>query len=192
MSVLPVRLFGDPVLRRKSRPVANISQAERQLVEDMMATMTEAEGVGLAAPQVGVSKRVILARLDKETVLPVINPEITQRSAEAVVAVEGCLSIPGFQADVERSLTITLKGQDADGNRIEMDLSEFPARVVQHEVDHLDGKLYIDQFVPETLSAISYEDDEETGEEQVVLTPVTLEELRSCFAKATRVPTATR
>lgn len=157
-----------------------------------MATMDEAEGVGLAAPQVGVSKRVILARLDKETILQVINPEIIHRSAETVVAVEGCLSIPGFQADVERSLTIALNGQDEDGNRIEMDLSEFPARVVQHEVDHLDGKLYIDRFVPETLSAISYEDDEETGEEQVVLTPVTLEELRSCFAKATRVPTATR
>lgn len=154
--------------------------------------MTEAEGVGLAAPQVGVSKRVILARLDKETILQVINPEIIHRSAETVVAVEGCLSIPGFQADVERSLTIALKGQDEDGNRIEMDLSEFPARVVQHEVDHLDGKLYIDRFVPETLSAISYEDDEETGEEQVVLTPVTLDELRSSFARATRVPTATR
>ncbi len=176
------------MLRRKAKPVAKISTKERGLLGDMVETMADYVGTGLAAPQVGVSQRMIVVRCEEDETLLLANPEIVFRSDDTEISVEGCLSIPGFQGDVERHFSIRVRGQDESGETLEYDLRGFPARVVQHEVDHLDGKLYIDRIIPDTLNAVSYEDDPETGEEKVVLTPVTLDELRTHFAQMMHQP----
>ncbi|OIO94656.1 MAG: peptide deformylase [Armatimonadetes bacterium CG2_30_59_28] len=159
---------------------------EQKLLDDMVDTMVAREGIGLAAPQVGIAKRAIVARPPECEVIQLINPEIVERTAETVIGTEGCLSVPGFQGDVERHFAIRVKGKGADGKPVELELLDFPARVIQHEIDHLDGKLFIDRAIPDSLQSVDYEDDPETGEETAVLTPVTLEEIRRFFAQQMR------
>jgi peptide deformylase len=147
---LEVRILGDPVLRAKAAPVAQISEETRQLIRDMFDTMYAEEGVGLAAPQVGISERIIVIDPHNDEIEPfaLINPEILEVSKETEKGEEGCLSIPGLRDLVERSVRIVVRGSTPEGELRELDLSGLPARIIQHEVDHLDGILFFDRLSP--------------------------------------------
>jgi peptide deformylase len=143
----------DPRLRQPAHKVRSFSPATQQLIDDMIETMRQAPGVGLAAPQVAVSQRVIVVeyRVDEadEAAPPklfaVVNPEITRRSAETVEGTEGCLSIPGYVGDVERHQWVTVKGLNRHGRPFRLKAQGWLARIFQHEIDHLDGVLFIDR-----------------------------------------------
>jgi len=144
----------EPVLRRKARKVTDFGHELQALVDDMIETMREAPGVGLAAPQVAVPQRVIVVEFgdeEDEEVPPklyvVINPEITRSSKETEVGTEGCLSIPGFVGDVERALSVTVKGYNRRGQAMKVKANGWLARIFQHEIDHLDGVLFTDRAV---------------------------------------------
>ncbi|MGH2818887.1 MAG: peptide deformylase [Actinomycetota bacterium] len=148
MAVLRIRTFGDPGLRQRAREVDKITDVHRRLVEDMLETMRAAPGVGLAAPQVGVQERIFVWEVDDEHGA-VVNPVIVESSDEEAVYEEGCLSVPGLYCEVSRPARIEVRGLDLDGNLLSMSLDEFSARVWQHEIDHLDGVLFIDRLPPE-------------------------------------------
>lgn len=135
----------DPVLREPAQTVTKFNANLHKLLDDMAETMYDAPGVGLAAPQVGVSKRVIvLDPGDDETgLIEMVNPEIVEKSGEEI-GPEGCLSIPGLQGDVKRYTRIVVKGQDRHGNPVEMVATDYLARIFQHEIDHLNGILFTD------------------------------------------------
>lgn len=145
---LEVRLLGDPVLRQKAAPVTEVSEATKQLIRDMFETMYAEEGVGLAAPQVGISERIIVIdpQQDDLGAFALINPEILEMSKETEKGEEGCLSIPGLRDIVERSYRIVVRGDTPEGETRQFDLIGLPARIVQHEVDHLDGVLFFDRL----------------------------------------------
>ena len=151
MAILPIRTFGDPVLRQKARPVERVTELHRGLVRNMLATMREAPGVGLAGPQVGVLERIFVWEVD-ERWGAVIDPEIESRSDETVVDEEGCLSLPGLLAPVERSAAVRVTGLDENGSPVTLEAEGLLARVCQHEIDHLDGVLFIDRL-PDDLRA---------------------------------------
>ncbi len=137
------------VLREKSKPITQITKAHKKLVKDMEKTMIKQSGIGLAAPQVGVNIRLLVARLnsntDNELSIHMINPEITTCSDEKVVAEEGCLSLPKQWGDVERSKEIHVRFQDIRGDSRSLRLEGLNARVIQHEIDHLEGVLFTDK-----------------------------------------------
>ncbi len=145
MAVLRIRMFGDPVLREKTREVTKVTDLHRRLIADMIDTMREAPGVGLAGPQVGVLERIFVWETDDEFGA-VINPVIVARSEETFTEEEGCLSIPGLAYNVERNLEVTVEGLDADGEPISLSANDLRARCFQHEIDHLDGVLFIDHL----------------------------------------------
>jgi peptide deformylase len=146
MAVLPIRMFPDPVLREPAATVEVVDDDVRKLIADMGETMRAAPGIGLAAPQVGVQRRVFVYSLTEEDeIIGVVNPEIVVREGE-ITDVEACLSIPGVSADVSRAQRVVVKGLDANGDPIEIDASDLEARCMQHEIDHLDGVLYIDHL----------------------------------------------
>ena len=139
---------GDPILRHKSVEVRRFNERLHVLLEDMALTMAEAEGVGLAAPQVGISKRVIVVCDGDGETLEFINPVLL--SAKGMVEeAEGCLSVPGVQGMVPRAEKIKIKAQDRDGQTFEQKAEGYLARVIQHEMDHLDGRLFIDIMTEE-------------------------------------------
>jgi peptide deformylase len=147
VSILDIRVLGDPVLRKPTRPVSEITEELRKLIADMFETMYAAEGIGLAAPQVGRSER--LAVVDVEGAkYTLINPTILASEGALEKAEEGCLSIPDIYGDVERPFTVTIQAMDENGNRYEATGSELLGRCFQHEIDHLDGKLFIDYLSP--------------------------------------------
>jgi len=155
MSILKVARMGHPVLRAKTRPLDRneIKTASMQkLIDDMLDTMTEYHGVGLAAPQVHEGLRLFVASLDSgeegETPAPyvIINPEITVVGSDMVEDWEGCLSIPDVRGKVPRAREIKVKALDRRGERIQLTAHDFPARVIQHETDHLDGVLFFDRM----------------------------------------------
>jgi len=142
----------EPVLRRKARKVSEFDSELQTLVDDMVETVQQAPGVGLAAPQINVSQRVIVVEYgddEDEDVPPklyiVVNPEIVRFSQEKITATEGCLSIPGFAGEVERSESITVKGSNRRGQPMRIKATGWLARIFQHEIDHLDGVLFIDR-----------------------------------------------
>ena len=145
---LEVRILGDPVLREKAVPVTEVSETTKQLIRDMFETMYAEEGVGLAAPQVGISERIIVidAQQDDLPAFALINPEIVEMSKETEKGEEGCLSIPGLRDIVERSYRVAVRGTTPEGEARELDLIGLPARIIQHEVDHLDGILFFDRL----------------------------------------------
>lgn len=145
MAVMRIRTFGDPVLREKAKEVAKVTDLHRRLIADMIDTMREAPGVGLAGPQVGVLERIFVWETDEEHGA-VINPVIVSKSGETFTEEEGCLSIPGIAYDVERSFEVTIGGLDANGDPISLSASGLRARCFQHEIDHLDGVLFIDHL----------------------------------------------
>lgn len=138
--------FGDPVLKSKASPVTEFGPELRAEVERMIEIMRDGLGVGLAATQLGVLRRLLVfqAGPDNEPTA-LVNPEIEWMSAEAEVAEEGCLSLPGVSMDVERPLHVSVRGRDVEGEEIEIDASGLEARVLQHEIDHLDGILILDR-----------------------------------------------
>lgn len=141
---MPIRLIGAPVLRQRARPVERLTRRHRRLIEDMRETMQKAPGVGLAANQVGVLERIIVIDPDGEHFLALVNPRIVQADGSDV-DVEGCLSIPGVTGYVERASRIRVQGMDERGRPIDMEAEGYTARIIQHEVDHLDGVLFIDR-----------------------------------------------
>lgn len=147
MAILPIRKYGDPVLRDPTTPVTEIDGKLQKLIEDMTETMYAAPGVGLAANQVGVSKRFMLIDLsvgdDKNDFHVFINPEIVETHGE-IIEEEGCLSIPDFVEMVARPASLRLKYLDRHGEPAEMDADDLMARAVCHEIDHLEGTLFID------------------------------------------------
>ena len=154
MSILKVARMGHPVLRRKARPVEKHELRNpimQRFIDDMIETMSEYAGVGLAAPQVHESLRVFVAHLDPEgradgEPVAIINPEIQVVDAEIIEGWEGCLSIPDIRGLVPRSAEIRVAALDRHGKRIEINAKDFPARVIQHETDHLDGVLFFDRM----------------------------------------------
>ena len=142
MSILDIRVLGDPILRQNTVPVKEITDELRALVADMFDTMHHARGIGLAAPQVGRTERLAVVEIEGEP-LVVINPEIVETSGKDK-AEEGCLSIPDIYADVERPKNVVVRAMDLDGNSYEVEATDLLARCLQHEIDHLDGKLFLD------------------------------------------------
>jgi peptide deformylase len=141
-----VRKFGDPVLKTKARPVERFDDALREEIRRMGELMIDAMGVGLAANQVGVLHRVLVYRVQQQSpVAALINPEIEWRGDEEEILEEGCLSLPAVHVDVERPVHIRVRALDEHGEPITVEASGLEARVIQHEVDHLDGKLVLDR-----------------------------------------------
>lgn len=142
---MDVVTYPEEVLRREADPIDDIDQEIRDLADNMTEIMFREEGVGLAAPQVGVGKKLIVVNLEDDFHI-LINPEIVDRSEEEEVMEEGCLSVPGPEAPVSRLTKVTVKGVDLEGNEVELTREGMAARVFQHEVDHINGKLYIDHL----------------------------------------------
>ena len=147
MAVLSVRRYGDPILRQKARPVGEITPEIAAAIADMVETMYQQVGIGLAAPQVGIPLRLIVMDDGKRGTRALINPSIAERRG-SLVAEEGCLSLPGLFADVERSEWVRVEARDGDGQPLSLELRGTLARVIQHEIDHLDGVLFIDRLPP--------------------------------------------
>ena len=139
-----VRTYGDPVLRQKANPIDTVDGALVKLVDDMLETMHEAVGVGLAAPQVGVQRRLFVYELD-DGPQAIINPEIVESSGE-LYHDEACLSIPGLRIGIVRPEKVLLRGYDLDGNELTIEADDFMGRMFQHEVDHLDGVLMVERL----------------------------------------------
>ena len=161
MSLRNVRQTGDEILRKKSKDVTELNDRLKELIVDMKETMNKLGGCGLAAVQVGILKKIIICQPeeDKEPVV-LINPVIVSKSDELVEDSEGCLSVEGYRGKVARPKSIVVKAKDENMNDIEFDAEDFFARVICHEVDHLDGVLYTDKVVPGTLKDVTVEDED--------------------------------
>ncbi len=149
IALAQIRQYPDAALKMKARAVEDFDDELRSLVERMKLLMVDANGIGLAATQVGVLRRLFVFQNEDEEVLAVVNPELVEISEETEVADEGCLSIQGISVPVERSLHVTIAGQDENGDAVRYELEGYSARCVQHETDHLDGVLMIDRTTPE-------------------------------------------
>ncbi len=147
MAILKLHKYGSPVLREKAMQVAKVDNEIRELVENMIETMYAEGGVGLAAPQVGVSKKVIVIDTEEKGIIVLINPVIIKREGESKEE-EGCLSVPGVYSPVRRSYSITVEALDLDENKIRITQEGFLAIALQHEIDHLEGYLFIDRLSP--------------------------------------------
>ncbi len=160
MSLLTIRKYGDPVLREKCMAVVKVDDSIKKLMDDMAQTMYSSRGVGLAAPQVGIKQRVIV--VDGSTgLICIANPVILSGEGKKAM-IEGCLSIPGIEVEIRRASEITVEGLDRSGKHIELSVNGLAGRAIQHEIDHLDGKLIIDylslvkrQLIKKKLRAIS-------------------------------------
>lgn len=144
MSGLAIRIYGDPVLRQKAIPIEKIDRRVKRLAKYMEEAMDKANGIGLAGPQVGVSERIIIVKVKSPIVL--INPIIVYMEGEEL-GEEGCLSIPNVVGDVSRATKVVVRGLDLNGKEIEVEANDLSARAFQHEIDHLDGILFIDRAI---------------------------------------------
>lgn len=154
MAVRPIITVGDPRLRQRSKAVEKLTPEVQQLIDDMIETMHANAGIGLAAVQVGELRQIIVVEVPADEEVPgsgqcyvVVNPEIVRMSQDKEVGIEGCLSVPGYVGDVERSVSILVRGLDRRGQKLRLRLNGFLARVFQHEIDHTRGVLYIDRLV---------------------------------------------
>ena len=145
MAIIPIRVVPDPILRQKSKRVRSIDGSIQKLISDMIETMHSAPGVGLAAPQVGIPLRVAVIGLPEQEDIVLINPKIVRRRGERLIN-EGCLSLPGYVGEVKRAVSVTVKGRDQNGKEIRIKADELLAQALEHEIDHLNGVLYIDQL----------------------------------------------
>ena len=152
MALLKIRKLGEKVLREKAAPVETVTEETRRLVRDMFDTMYDADGIGLAAPQVGVSQRVMVVAVrdedGKQHELALVNPVIVEAARETDKAVEGCLSIPGLEEEVTRPVRVVVEGLLPSAEPVRVEAGGLLARALQHEVDHLDGILFIDHLSP--------------------------------------------
>ncbi len=165
MSILPITVYGDKILRDKTKPVDAVNDAIVASIKDMFDTMRNASGIGLAANQVGIDKSIFIVDLrpvegyEESKPLVFINPEIVQESDEKVVLEEGCLSLPNLRADVERPEIIKINYLDTDENEVSLEADDWLARVIQHEYDHLIGKMIPDRVDENLRSELSEELD---------------------------------
>lgn len=147
MAVRPIRTVPDPILRQKAKRIKTVDNSIKKLAIDMRDTLIKANGVGLAAPQVGVSLRLIIIRIpqdeEKTDEYFLINPEVVRRSGERIVK-EGCLSIPGYIGEIKRSEKLRIKGTDISGREQKLQAEGLLAEALEHEIDHLNGVLYVD------------------------------------------------
>lgn len=163
MAIIPIRRAGDPVLREKARRVRTIDSSIHKLIEDMWETMYDAPGVGLAAPQIGISLRVVVIDVNDDKPIALINPEIVKRSGERQVD-EGCLSVPGFRGEIIRSVKVVAQGLDPKTGKLIRVRSEndLLAEALEHEIDHVNGILYVD-YLPSPDALIPLHDAPEVG-----------------------------
>ena len=156
MAKRDILVYPNPALRMVSQEVTEINEETDELIKDMFEAMDEEEGIGLAAPQIGVLKRILVVSIKERNFerLALINPVISSFSEETVVMEEGCLSVPGINMDVRRPAKIILRGLTRSGRLVEIDASGLLARVIQHEIDHLDGVLFIDRLSDKDKKAI--------------------------------------
>lgn len=145
MAILSIRTVPDPVLRQKAKRVRSVDGSIHKLIGDMIETMHAAPGVGLAAPQVGISLRVIVIGLPEQEDIALVNPQIVRRKGERVVN-EGCLSVPGYIGQLKRAESVTVKGRDRNGREVRIKAEELLAQALEHEIDHINGILYIDRL----------------------------------------------
>ena len=150
MAILEIRKFNDPVLRKKAKKVGSINQEVRQLAVNMAQTMKKGEGIGLAAPQVGVLKRIITIETDYRNrgILALINPKIIKKSREKEKDTEGCLSFPGIFIELKRAKKIEVKAKNINGEKIKFSAEGLLARAIQHEIDHLNGIVFYKRLNP--------------------------------------------
>lgn len=166
MAVRPIRIAGDPVLREKAKRVRKVDdESIQRLIDDMVETMRAAPGVGLAAPQVGVSLRVVVIETKDDGLMALINPEVVKKSGERRL-MEGCLSVPGYQAELSRSRQVTVKALDRDGKEVRIKaVDTLLAQALEHEIDHINGVLYIDYLTShDELIPVRPSVDDGTGE----------------------------
>lgn len=161
MAVIPIRILPDPILRQKSKRVRAIDGSIQELIDNMLETMHAVPGrVGLAAPQVGIPLRVIVIGIPDEEDITLVNPEVVRRTGGRLIS-EGCLSIPGYFGLIKRAESVTVKGRDRTGKQIRIKANELLAQALEHEIDHLNGVLYIDHLEsPEQLRKIELEETE--------------------------------
>ena len=145
LALAQIRQYGDPALRLRAHEVSEFDDDLRRLVDRMIALMHDAQGVGLAATQVGVLRRVFVFEPDEEGPRAIVNPVVVERADETATEDEGCLSLQGARVPVERSVRIVLEGKDPNGEDLRLELEPYASRVAQHELDHLDGVLIIDR-----------------------------------------------
>jgi peptide deformylase len=136
------------VVRQKAKKVPKVDESIKQLIGDMVETMVHAEGVGLAAPQIGKSLRIAVLQMPEEEAIAIVNPKVVKRAGERLV-MEGCLSIPGYQGEVKRSISVIVKGLDQQGKEIRIKANGLMAQALEHEIDHLNGVLYVDHIEDE-------------------------------------------
>jgi len=160
MSVRKIRILPDPVLRQKAKKVSKIDESIQRLIDDMIETMRAAPGVGLAANQIGVPLKIAVIEIPGEEVIVLVNPEIIKREDERII-VEACLSVPGYQGEVNRSVRVKVKARDRQGHDIRIKGEELLAQALEHEIDHLNGILYVDKVEPEKLHKIEPESGQE-------------------------------
>ena len=178
MAVRPIVRADNPLLRQKSKKVKRFGQALQNLIDDMVETMHAVHGLGLAAPQVGVSQQVIVVQLPEDDeedpqsgkLYVLCNPEIVRTAGEEEESEEGCLSVPGFAGDVQRAAVVTVKGLDRRGKKMRIKAEGLLARAFQHEIDHINGVLYIDRVdSPEKIRRIvpvEEQEPQETSQEE--------------------------
>ena len=160
MAVFPIRTLPDPVLKQKAKRVRTIDRSIKKLIRDMIETLHSEPGrVGLAAPQIGVPLRVIVIGLPEEEDIAIINPEIVRRRGERLLD-EGCLSVPGYFGQIKRAETVTIKGRDQNGKEIRIKADGLLAQALEHEIDHLNGVLYLDHL--ESMDQLRKIEPEET------------------------------
>ena len=168
MAVRRIMMLGEPVLRQKSKKIHRFDGSTKQLIEDLIETVRDVGGSGLAAPQIGVPLRAFVSNIE-DRLQVVINPEIIDRSEDEIEDNEGCLSIPGWWGPVKRHARVTVRGLSRTGKPIKIKAEALEARCFQHEVDHLDGILYIDRVEDRSklFKAESKEEEEELEQEEV-------------------------
>ncbi|MBU0607684.1 MAG: peptide deformylase [Armatimonadetes bacterium] len=186
MAQRKILLCTDPILRRKAERVRDIADDTLDLLDEMVEMMLEAPGIGLAAPQVGVSQRCIVARdkadTEEQRIYKIINPRVQSRRGEQW-AYEGCLSLPTLQAEVRRAQEVVVTGLDENGEKIRVEAEGLLARCLQHEVDHLDGVLFIDRAEAESIGWMVPDESEEDGYR---LDSTTIPEVMAAFERMQR------
>ena len=160
MAVLPLRYVPDPVLRQKTKRIPGMDPKLERLIKDMLETMPAVNGVGLAAPQVGISLRLAVIRMPDEEPIILINPAIVRKSGERVIN-EACLSLPGYGGEIKRATSVTVKARNIEGKEFRLKATGLLAQALEHEVDHLNGTLYIDHLEsPDDLYRVEHGDEQ--------------------------------
>jgi peptide deformylase len=170
MAVLNICTAPDPVLRRKAKRVTSFDSSLQQLIDNMIETLNQAAGVGLAAPQVGISLRVAIIQEPEKELIVLINPEVIKREGERVIP-EGCLSIPGYQGEVIRSQKVKVKARDRHGKEVRIKGEDLLGQALEHEIDHLNGILYVDRLESEDkfYKLVPHKDDDTSEEAAEVI-----------------------